>query len=110
MFQVKILSDEKEFLIFRQLPRNKKNEIEKTQIPNYTNWDFPKGIFINVIAKGKLMKGMRIEEVVLVAGPPNRISEHSGVGGTYWRASHPEVGSIQFSSSKKDLILETTIK
>ena len=106
---VKALPNEKNFLVFRKLPRNENNEIDKTLIPSYPNWESPKGIILSVIAVGKLMKGMRIEEVALVAGSPTQMSQHSGAyGGTYWRTNIPDYGSMQFTTGKIDLILETS--
>ena len=107
-FIIKVLLNEKELLIFKKIERNKNNNIEITDLPKYKNWKPPKDVILDSVISGKLIKDMRIEEVVMIIGPPTKLNEHIGIG-RYWNWTHPIHGTLQFTSNVSDLILATTI-
>jgi hypothetical protein len=90
--------------VFKPLSRSEDGSAERASIPSYQGWVPPDSLTAHAIALGKLMKGLRIEEVVLIGGAPSYVSEHMGIG-PYWNWSHPALGLLQFTIAGESLVL-----
>ncbi len=90
---------------FKSLPRNGAGGVEQADIPDFDGWVPPQGAALGTILMGALMKKMRLEDVVLLAGSPGAsLSEHVGIG-RYWNWNHSRYGALQFAREGKDLAL-----
>lgn len=94
---------------FKKLERNGQGKLTEDQLPNLEGWQAPADLIRSALLEGQLMNGMRIEEVVLLEGPPGRISERSGIGKYWqcWKWTNSLTGTLQFEHSRetKSLVL-----